>query len=185
MPRLERVFVDTATLYPISLADLVLRLAELGMYDLLWSDHLLSEVERVLVEYKGLTVERARYFCECISTAFPAGRVAPQEYLPLVATRTGPDPDDHVHSAAAVAGKATVMLSADRAGYPAADISPARRRNPDAFLTDLLRRYPRDVVGVVDAMGGALRVPLTRAEVLDRLAAGGIPGFAALALERF
>ena len=185
MPRLERVFVDTATLYPISLADLVLRLAELGMYDLLWSDHLLREVERVLVEYKGLTTERARYFCECISNAFPDGRVAPQEYLPLVATRTGPDPDDHVHSAAAVAGKATVMLSADKAGYPAADISPARRRNPDAFLTDLLRRYPRDVVGVVDAMGGALRVPLTRAEVLDRLAAAGIPGFAALALERF
>jgi hypothetical protein len=172
-------------LYPISLADLVLRLAELGMYDLLWSDHLLSEVERVLAEYKGLTLDRARYFCECIIIAFPAGRVAPQEYLPLVATRTGPDPDDHVHSAAAVAGKATVMLSADKAGYPPADISPARRRNPDAFLTDLLRRYPRDVVGVVDAMGGALRVPLTRAEVLDRLAAAGIPGFAALALERF
>jgi predicted nucleic acid-binding protein len=183
MPRLERVFVDTATLYPISLADLVLRLAELGMYDLLWSDHLLSEVERVLVEYKGLSVERSRYFCECIRTTFPTGRVAPQEYLPLVATRTGPDPDDHIHSAAAVAGKATVMLSADKAGYPAADISPARRRNPDAFLTDLLRRYPRDVVGVIDAMGGALRVPLTQAEVLRRLAAAGIPGFAALANE--
>ena len=183
MPRLERVFVDTATLYPISLADLVLRLAELGMYDLLWSDHLLSEVERVLVEYKGLSVERSRYFCECIRTAFPTGRVAPQKYLPLVATRTGPDPDDHIHSAAAVAGKATVMLSADKAGYPTADISPARRRNPDAFLTDLLRRYPRDVVGVIDAMGGALRVPLTQAEVLRRLAAAGIPGFAALANE--
>ena len=183
MPRLERVFADTATLYPISLANLVLRLAELGMYDLLWSDHLLREVERVLVEYKGLTTERARYFCECISNAFPDGRVAPQEYLPLVATRTGPDPDDHVHSAAAVAGKATVMLSADKAGYPATDISPARRRNLDAFLTDLLRRYPHDVVGVIDAMAGALRVPLTRAQILDRLAAGGIPGFAALAIE--
>ena len=94
MPRLECVFVDTATLCPISLADLVLRLPEFGIYDLLWSDHLLSEVERVLVEYKGLTVERARYFCECISTAFPSGRVAPREYLPLVATRTGPDPDE-------------------------------------------------------------------------------------------
>jgi hypothetical protein len=82
-----------------------------------------------------------------------------------------------------VAGKATVMLSADKAGYPAADISPARRRNPDAFLTDLLRRYPHDVVGVIDAMAGALRVPLTRAQILDRLAAGGIPGFAALAIE--
>ena len=51
MPRLECVFVDTATLCPISLADLVLRLPEFGIYDLLWSDHLLSEVERVLVEY--------------------------------------------------------------------------------------------------------------------------------------
>jgi hypothetical protein len=56
---LERVFVDTATLYPVSLADLVLRLAEFGMFDLVWSDHLLLEVERVLVEYKGLPVERA------------------------------------------------------------------------------------------------------------------------------
>jgi len=75
------------------------------------------------------------------------------------------------------------MLSADKVGYPAADISPARRRNPDTFLTDLLRRYPRDVVGVIDAMGGALRVPLTRAEVLRRLAAASIPGFATLANE--
>lgn len=39
------MFVDTATLYPVSLADLVLRLAELGMFELLWSDHLLAEVE--------------------------------------------------------------------------------------------------------------------------------------------
>ena len=35
MPRLERVFVDTATLYPVSLADLVLRLAEFGMFEIL------------------------------------------------------------------------------------------------------------------------------------------------------
>jgi len=183
MPRLERVFVDTATLYPISLADLVLRLAEAGMYDLVWSDHLLTEVERVLVERKGLTPERSRYFCECIRAAFPFGRVAPEEYLPLVATRVGPDPDDHVHSAAAVAGHATVLLSADKTGYPLVDLKPARRRNPDSFLTDLLRRYPRDVIGVIDDMGKALRVPLTRTEVLNRLTVGGIPQFAALANE--
>lgn len=183
MPRPERVFVDTATLYPISLADLVLRLAELGMYDLVWSDHLLGEVERVLVEYKGLTAEQAQYFCECIRKAFLAGRVAPEDYLPLVASRVGPDPDDHVHSAAAVAGGATVVLSPDRTGYPASDIAPARRRNPDGFFTDLLRRYPEDVLGVVDAMGAALLEPLTRAEVLDRLSAAGTPVFAARAAE--
>lgn len=171
--------MDTATLYPVSLADLVLRLAELGMFEFVWSDHLLAEVERVLVEYKGLARERAAYFCDCIRGAFPDGRIAPEGYLPLVATRTGPDPDDHVHSAAAVAGAATVMLSADRKGYPPSDILPARRRHPDAFLAELLRRYPGDVVGVIDAMGAALREPLSRKQVLDRLAAAGLPRLAA------
>ena len=173
------MFVDTATLYPVSLADLVLRLAELGMFELVWSDHLLAEVERVLVEYKGLAAERAAYFCECIRRAFPEGRVAPEAYLPLVASRTGPDPDDHVHSAAAVVGGATIVLSADKKGYPPADIAPARRRDPDAFLTELVRRYPQEVASTVGAMGAALREPLTRGQVLDRLAAAGLPRFVA------
>ncbi len=180
---MERVFVDTATLYPVSLADLILRLAEFGMFELLWSDHLMAEVERVLVDYKRLAVERAAYFCDCIRETFPDGRIAPDQYLPLVATRAGPDVDDHVHSAAAVAGGATVVLSADKTGYPLADIAPARRRNPDAFLVELLRRYPQDMVGVVDAMGAALRERRTREQVLDRLAAAGVPKFAARVTE--
>jgi hypothetical protein len=53
--------------------------------------------------------------------------VASELYLPLVASRTGPDASDHVHSAAAVGGGATVVLSADRRGYPKSDIAPARR----------------------------------------------------------
>jgi len=175
---LERVFVDTATLYPVSLADLVLRLAEFGMFELLWSDHLLSEVDRVLVEHKGLAADRASYFCDCIRQAFPEGRVAPEAYLPLVASRRGPDPDDHVHSAAAVAGAATVLLSPDKKGFPPADISPARRRHPDVFLTELLRRYPGEVTRTVDAMGAALRNPLTPKQVLGRLAEAGVPNFA-------
>lgn len=177
--RLERVFVDTATLYPISVADLVLRLAEFGLFELLWSDHLLAEVERVLVDNKGLAPDRAAYFCECIRKAFPDGCIASEDYAPLVASRTGPDPDDHVHSAAAVAGRATVMLSADKRGFPPADIAPARRRDPDAFLTALLRRYPREVVGAVDAMGAALRRPMTRTQVVERLRAAGLTRFAA------
>jgi predicted nucleic acid-binding protein len=182
-PRLDRVFVDSATLYPISLADLVLRLAEAGMFDLLWSDHLLDEIQRVLVDKKGLPNQSARYFCECIREAFPEGRIEPELYLPLVASRSGPDPDDHVHSAAAVAGGATVVLSADKTGYPVRDIAPARRRNPDAFLTALLRRHPQDVLSVVDALGESLRSPLARAAVLARLAAAGAPGFASAASE--
>ena len=177
------MFVDTATLYPISLADLVLRLAELGMFELVWSDHLLAEVERVLVDCKGLPVDRARYFCDCIREAFPSGRVPSERYLPLVGSRTGPDSDDHVHSAAAVAGGATVVLSADRRGDPPRDTAPARRRHPDAYLTQLLKWYPDDVIRVVDEMGSSLRAPLSRSEVLRRLDKAGLLRFATTAAE--
>ena len=153
------------------------------MFDLLWSDDLLDEIERVLTDKKGLSTLAARYFCQCIREAFPEGRIEPESYRPLVASRIGPDPDDHVHSAAAVAGGATIVLSADKTGYPVRDIAPARRRNPDAFLTDLLRRHPQDVLSVVDEMGQSLRSPLTRDEVLARLGAAGAPGFASAASE--
>ena len=151
------------------------------MFELVWSDHLLAEVERILTERKGLTEAQSAYFVGCIRDAFPEGLIATAEYLPLVATRRGPDPGDHAHSAAAVAGRATIVLSADRRGFPPDDIAPARRRHPDAYLTGLLRRYPADVLGIVDAMGASLRVPLARPQVLRRLAAAGIPAFAALA----
>jgi len=48
------------------------------MLELVWSDHLLAEVERVLVEYNGRPIDRERYFCDCIRDAFPAGRVPPE-----------------------------------------------------------------------------------------------------------
>jgi len=117
--------------------------------------------------------------CDCIRQAFPEGQVLPGDYLPLVASRTGPDPEDHVHSAAAVAGSATVILSADKKGFPSRDIAPARRRDPDGFLVELIERFPGEVVGVVEAMGAAQREPLSRAQVLARLTAAGVPRFAA------
>jgi len=76
-----------------------------------------------------------------------------------------------------------VVLSADKTGYPPIDIAPARRRNPDTFVLELLRRYPRDLIGVVDAMGASMREPLTHGQVLDRLATAGVPRFAARARE--
>lgn len=162
----------------------MLRLAEIGVFELLWSDHLLVEVERVLVEYKGLSRDRASYFCDCIRTTFPDGRVAADSYERLINSRQGPDPDDHPHSAAAVAGGARVLLSADRRGFPSSDIEPAKRRHPDAYLTAILRRDRHLVLGIVDDMGSALSTPRTRRQVLDLLDRAGLVRFAAEAASR-
>jgi hypothetical protein len=75
--RVERVFVDTNTLYPISITDLVLRLAEAGMFDLIWSDHLLAEVERVLVERKVSGWRQLRTFATASAGLSPTGASLP------------------------------------------------------------------------------------------------------------
>lgn len=114
---MERVFPDSNVLYPISLADLTLRLGDIAVHEVLWTEDLLAEVERVLVEHKGLPPEQAAYFCSCIREAFPEGEIERAAYADLILSRTGKDPDDHVHSAAAVGGGATVLISANTRDY--------------------------------------------------------------------
>lgn len=47
--RLDRVFVDTNELFPFTVMDLVLALAEHRLIEFVWTDELLDEWERVIV----------------------------------------------------------------------------------------------------------------------------------------
>ena len=71
------VFVDTNVWYPGVLADLVLRSVEIGLFDLAWTDESLTEVERVLVERKGLSAANAAVFGAQVRATAPEGRIGP------------------------------------------------------------------------------------------------------------
>lgn len=86
---MERVFPDTNVLYPISIADLLLRLGDVALHAIVWSEDLLAEVERILIDDKGLTAAQASYFCGCIREAFPDGEICRPDYEHLIATMTG------------------------------------------------------------------------------------------------
>ena len=68
------VFVDTNVWYPVVLADLVLRSVEVGLFDLAWTDESLAEVERVLIDRKGLTAASADIFSGPVRATAPVGR---------------------------------------------------------------------------------------------------------------
>ena len=176
---MEKVFPDANVLYPISVADLFLRLGELYIHEVLWSEDLLSEVEHVLVERKALDAEAAAYFCNCIREAFPEGEIPRSSYEHLIPTRTGLDPDDWVHSAAVAGGGATILLSADRRGFPQRDLGHVRRVPPDAYFSELLRGFPVEVLRVVDEMGSQRKVPQAVGTTLSALAQAGLSQFAA------
>lgn len=174
---MERVFPDSNTLYPISVADLTLRLADIALNELVWSEDLLAEVEGMLIEHKGLPPDRAAYFCDCIREAFPDGEIQRSAYEHLVGTRTGPDPDDHVHSAAAVGGSATVLLTSNPRDFPHADLEGVRRAKPDSYLSELLDAHPHEVLAVVEAMGTERRDPQGIDATLAALARAGLARF--------
>lgn len=176
---MERVFPDANVLYPISLADLTLRLGDLAIHQVLWSEDLLAEVERVLIEHKGLTPDQVAYFCSCIREAFPEGEIDRSEYEHLIDVQSGKDPDDRVHSAAAVAGAATVLITSNARDFPQADLGEVRRLTPDQYFTETLALFPDEVLTVLEDMGAQRREPQPIADTLNALRRAGLTAFVA------
>lgn len=165
------VFVDTNVWYPVVLADLVLPSVEIGLFDLAWTDESLTEVERVLVERKGLSAANAAVFGAQVRATAPEGRIDPAAYQHLIAAMTGPDPDDHVHAAAARGGSADVLLTGNVADFPAADVGrTCRVMHPGQLFGDLAVTYPIELGRVIAEMAAHRhRPPMVPDDILDRL----------------
>lgn len=66
--------LDANVLYPFSLRDTLLRLAELELYTPLWSERILEEMRRNLVEHR-ITDEQARGIEQAMRAAFEEAEV--------------------------------------------------------------------------------------------------------------
>jgi hypothetical protein len=157
----RRAFPDTSVLYPSSLLDLFMRLAERRVHTIVWSDDLLDELGRVWAEGRAAgrrvpSTGGAAAALEGIRKTFSASLVQRHLYEPLIDRMPGNDLEDKPHTAAAVAGRATHIVTSDRSGgFPRRAI----RKNfgilvtgPDAYLADVAREFPDDCRGVVQEM---------------------------------
>jgi hypothetical protein len=66
--RIPLVFIDSNVLYPVRVADLVLSSADDGLFEVCVSENLLVEIERVLIEVKGLAPEKAKVFTQAVAS---------------------------------------------------------------------------------------------------------------------
>jgi hypothetical protein len=171
------VFIEANVWYPVVLADLVLRSVEIGLFDLAWTDESLAEVERVLVEHKGLSAANAAVFGAQVRATAPLGRIEPAAYRPLISAMTGPDPGDYVHAAAARGGRTDVLLTSNVADFPAADVGPTCRvlHGAGDLFGELAATYPIELGRVIAEMAAHRhRPPMTPEDILDRLDAQGL-----------
>lgn len=160
--------------------DLFLALSEDGVHQVLWTDELLQEWERVIVREQRRTPETALSVTAAIREFFANCRILPETYAHLVDQMPGNDPDDHVHMAAAVAAGVDVIITANRSDFPT---GPLRKlgvevTGPDAYLAELFEDLPSEVTGVVLRIAGErTRPPMTPSDLLTARRGAGLHAF--------
>lgn len=178
---MPRVLPDTNVLFPFSLMDLLLALAEDYVIDLVLTDRLLAEWQRVIVRESHRTEESAKKIADFIRTGFAASFVPERSYQQQLGELDGPDPDDLHHMAAAIAGGADTLITWNLADFPAAALAPhgIAVSAPDSYLCSLLERYPEQILRTVAHMAAEKRrPPLSTLDLIAKLERARVPTFA-------
>lgn len=172
--------LDANVLYPFSLRDILLRLAEAELYDPYWSQRILAEVTRNLIEKGVMDPVRAARLERLMAEAFVSAFVPESAIARLEGAMTNHPKDRHVLAAAVAAG-ARVIVTLDIDGFPDAACSPfgIEAQHPDEFLTHLFHLEPNIVIGEIRRQADELRKPPRTAATLVDLYAAVVPGFAA------
>jgi predicted nucleic acid-binding protein len=183
---LMRVFVDTNVLFPFSVMDLMLALTEDSVHNIVWSERLLSEWERVIVRERQRSTESAAAVTRAIRQFFSDCEIPEAAYAHLIDGMPGNDPDDRHHAAAALAAGADVLITWNLNDFPAAALAERGLRvmDPDSYLCELFGELPDEVSATLVGLAAEKRnPPMTPYEVAARLAKAGLSRFAELVLK--
>lgn len=177
-----RVVLDANILFSRVLHELMGRAGTAGLFAVVWSEELLHETRRVLVERRGLAVEIAEQWVDLVRQNFPDGECDIGDLQPDIdLSRYTPDPDDqHVCALAIVAG-AGMLVSADRdfRSERLATEHGVTVRTPDAHLVGLLDDGNNDMmVELLETWAGS-RDDTTVDQLLDKIENAGCGRFAA------
>lgn len=172
-----KAVLDTCVIYPPILREILLGVAEAGLYTPLWSDRILEEWARATVKIGAEAQTRVEI--ALLNLRFPKSclRAAPHIESRLVL----PDPDDVHVLAVAIAAQADCIVTLNASDFPRGTLAEEGmdRRDPDGFLWELWSHHPEAVGSVLtqvhakaEAMAGvevSAKALLKRAR-LNRLA---------------
>lgn len=175
--------LDTNVLYGALLNDLVLTLADHGLFRPLWSEEILTELKRNLRrsgESRELSEKRVstmmRYFPDAMVTGYEA----------LVSTMTNDPKDRHV-LAAAIRGGAEVLVTFNLKDFPPASLQgyDVEVVHPDTFLLDQLDLHPaRTRQALVELVANYENPAMTVHDFLLALTRAAVPEFAEAARQQ-
>lgn len=161
-----------------------MRLAELELYDVQWSELILDEMRTNLVEHYGASDEQANRVVAAMRGAFPDAVVPADAVARLEPAMTNDEKDRHV-LAAAVASGSEVVVTFNLADFSEEALAPLgiEAVHPDDFLRTLFAIDEPAVLGALEQQAADLvNPPWTFDELLEALERA-TPGFVAAVRE--
>jgi predicted nucleic acid-binding protein len=171
------VIYDANVLYPNTLRDLLIRIAQLPhLVQAKWTDEILDEMLEALRKNRpDISEEKAGRLRERMNEAVRDCLVV--GYEPLVEVLDLPDPDDRHVLAAAVKVNAQLIITWNRKDFPQDKLAPwsIRAKSPDDFVRDTMDIDPQAVWACVQQIvDSRTRPPVTVEDVLDELERDGL-----------
>jgi hypothetical protein len=179
--RLLRVFIDTCELFPFTIMDVLLTLAEDFLFTWTWTDELLDEWEHVIVREGKRTPESAVSVAAAVRTHFGRSRIDPSLYRDKTTDDLSPDPDDRTHAAAAIHGDVDVLITRNLKHLRTKPVLAAgvKVMTSDDFLCTLLASRRKGVVeSFTRAANSKKNPPVTPDQLAKTIAGAGAPRFA-------
>jgi hypothetical protein len=161
-------FLDASVLYPVSLRNLLMRLTLNGLFQARWSAHVHEEwIRAVLRDRPDVPVARLRQLRDAMDRHAEDCLVT--GYEPLIEGLSLPDSDDRHVLAAAIAGRADVIVTCNLKDFPDAILEGygIEAQHPDEFVRHLIDLAPVLVIDAVrDQQASLINPPITMIELL-------------------
>jgi predicted nucleic acid-binding protein len=168
---------DACVLYPAPLRDLLMQLALLDIYRARWTNQIHDEwIEALLRQRKDLKPEQLERTRDLMNRSTRDCLV--ENYESLIPALKLPDPNDRHVLAAAIRGRADVIVTKNLAHFPAKTLATygIDVQHPDEFLTHVADLRPEGLCFAAKAIRARLKnPPCSPDDYLDTLARQELP----------
>jgi predicted nucleic acid-binding protein len=173
------VVYDANALYPNTLRDLLIRIAQLPyLVQAKWTEKILDEVAEALRKnFPDISDEKTDRLRDLMNAAVRDCLV--HDYEPLIGSLDLPDPDDRHVLAAAIKVNAQEIVTWNVRHFPRERLAPwnIRAKSPEDFVLDQIGIDRQAVWACVQQIvDSRTRRPVTTEDVLNELAQDGLVG---------
>lgn len=166
---------DANELYPFEIRDVLMVAARTRVFRVLWSDEILNECARNLIKDGRATQDNMDRMFGMMKTIYPDATITGYQHLIPVMTCS---PTDRHVLAAAIVGKADVIVTYNRRDFPNTSVEPhgIEIQDPDDFVRNVLDLAPESFLDFLRDNANRRHKPKTTLRaVAENLANGMMP----------